>query len=163
MKNVYLIGLMGSGKTTLGRILAQRVHRKHVDTDDLIETYFSMAIPQVFAEKGEDAFRDGETEVLCRLSKQRNRIVSTGGGIVLREENITLMRNSGTVIWIKRDPKRILQSPRIRKRPLLANDVNAIYSIWEQRQPLYKKACHFVVYNDGDRENTVQELLKILR
>ena len=54
MKNVYLIGLMGSGKTTLGRILAQRVHRKHVDTDDLIETYFSMAIPQVFAEKGEE-------------------------------------------------------------------------------------------------------------
>ena len=83
--------------------------------------------------------------------------------LFLREENITLMRNSGTVIWIKRDPKRILQSPRIRKRPLLANDVNAIYPIWEQRQPLYKKACHFVVYNDGDRENTVQELLKILR
>ena len=69
MKNVYLIGLMGSGKTTLGRILAQRVHRKHVDTDDLIETYFSMAIPQVFAEKREDAFRDGETEVLLPFVK----------------------------------------------------------------------------------------------
>lgn len=154
---------MGCGKTTLGKALAQRLHHKHIDTDDLAEEYFGMPIPQVFKERGEDGFRDGETEVLRKLCKHHNRIVSTGGGIILREENIDLMRKSGTVIWIKRDPSLIVQNPRIQKRPLLEKDVSAIYPIWEQRKSLYKKACHFVVYNDDDKEKTMKELLKIVR
>lgn len=163
MTNIYLIGLMGCGKTTFGKMLSQRLHVKHIDTDNLAEEYFGMPIPRVFEELGEDHFRDGETEVLRQLSKKKNRIVSTGGGIILREENIELMRQSGTVIWLKRSPDLIVENPRMRQRPLLAKDVNAIYPIWEQRESLYKKACHFVVYNEGDKDKTMQDLLRIVR
>ena len=72
------------------------------------------------------------------------------------------MRKSGTVIWLKRDLNRVIQNPRIRRRPLLAKDVNVIFRLMEEREPSYKKACHFVVYNDQNRLYAVNEILRII-
>ncbi len=162
MKNVYLIGMMGAGKTSIGRIVAKKAHCCFVDTDRVIEETAGKTVTEIFESEGEEGFRQRETEVLRRMSKKRNRIVSTGGGIVIREENIELMRKSGTVIWLKRDLNRVIQNPRIRRRPLLAKDVNVIFHLMEEREPFYKKACHFVVYNDQDHMAAVKEILRIM-
>ena len=162
MKNIYLIGMMGAGKTSIGRIVAREVHCRFADTDRIIEETSGMTVSEIFEAEGEEGFRRRETEVLRSLSEKRNRIVSTGGGIVIKEENIELMRGSGTVIWLKRDLNRVIQNPRIRRRPLLAKDVNAIFRLMEEREPMYKKACHFVVYNDNDRGDAVREIRRII-
>ncbi|MEG1496135.1 MAG: shikimate kinase [Clostridiales bacterium] len=163
MYNIYLIGLMGSGKTAIGKILAKKIHRRFVDTDGKIEKEYNLPVAKIFANMGEAAFRDIETEVLRDLSKRKNRVVSTGGGAVLRKENIDLMRKSGKVIWLKRRPELILTGTRIHLRPLLAKDPNKIYDIAIEREPLYEAACDFVVINEGDKHKTVADILKKLR
>ncbi len=155
--------MMGAGKTNIGKMVAQRTHRRFVDTDALIEKQTGMTVAELFKREGESGFRARETHVLAVLAKKRNMIVSTGGGVVVTPENIRLMKRSGTVIWLKRDLHTIIANPRIRRRPLLAKNENAIFDLMQAREPLYKKACHFVVYNDGDRRKTVEEILRIVK
>lgn len=163
MKNVYLIGMMGAGKTCIGKIVAQMTHRHFVDTDALIEKSAGMTVAEIFAAEGEEGFRNRETEVIAALAKKRNYIVSTGGGVVVTPENRRLMKTSGIVIWLKRNLNTIIANPRIRRRPLLAKNEKIIFDIMNKREPLYKKACDFVVYNDEDRMETVAEILRIIK
>ncbi|MDO4541698.1 MAG: shikimate kinase [Bacillota bacterium] len=160
MNNIYLIGLMGSGKTVIGRELAKKIHRKYVDTDDAIEKKLGMKVPEIFSQLGEEAFRNAETQVIAELAQRRNRIISTGGGAALRRENVKLMQSSGLVVWIKRDIELILRGKRIRCRPLLADDPNRIYAIAAEREPIYAAACHAIVENNSSKEETVAKILK---
>ncbi len=162
MENIYLIGLMGSGKTSIGKVLARKIHRRFVDTDLEVERTLGQTIPEIFASQGEEAFRQAETAALRDLAKRRNRVVSTGGGAVLSKENIELMRSSGKVVWLKRRPELILQGKRIRQRPLLAKDPHKIYDIAAEREAIYAGACHFTVDNNGSREETVAKILASL-
>ena len=162
MENVYLIGVMGCGKTTMGRILAKKIRRRNVDVDALIEKRMKMTTAEIFAKYGEDFFRDRETEVLEELSQRKNRVVSCGGGIVLREKNIELMRRSGTVIWLRRSADKILKGTRIRQRPLLAENPMRIYDIAKEREPLYEKACHYQVWNEGGKQESLKSLEKVI-
>lgn len=154
--------MMGAGKTSIGKIAAKKAHCRFIDTDAFIEEQAGMTVAEIFEREGEGSFRQRETEALRSLGKKRNCVISTGGGIVTRKENIALMRESGTVIWLKRDLNAVLQNPRIRRRPLLAKDANVIYELMEKREPLYKKACHFVVYNNEDRLGAVMNILRIM-
>lgn len=163
MKNLYLIGMMGAGKTSIGKMVAQKTHRRFVDTDALIEKNAGMTVAEIFEREGEAGFRVRETIALDLLAKKRNLIVSTGGGVVITPENIRLMKKSGTVIWLKRDLHTIIANPRIRRRPLLRKNENIIFEIMKEREPLYKKACHFVVYNDKNRQKTVDEIMRIVK
>lgn len=163
MKNLYLIGMMGAGKTCIGKMVAKKTHRRFVDTDALIEKKAGMTVTEIFEREGESGFRSRETAVLASLAKKRKLIVSTGGGVVVTPENIQLMRKSGTVVWLKRELNTIIANPRIRRRPLLAKNENAIFDIMKVREPLYKKACHLVVYNDDDRLKTVDEILRVVK
>ena len=163
MKNLYIVGMMGSGKTCIGRMVAKKRGIRFVDTDALIEEQAGMSVAEIFAAEGEEGFRQRETEAQRSLSEQKNCVISTGGGIVVRDENIELMRNNGTVVWLKRDLDVVLENPRIRRRPLLAEDPSVIFDLMEQRTPAYKKACHFVVYNNEDRFSTVKDILRIIR
>lgn len=163
MRNIYLIGLPGAGKTSIGRLLAKEIQRRFVDTDRLIAKRADMDIAAIFQAQGEAAFRRLEHEVLKDLTGRKNRIIATGGGIVLNPENIRLMRKSGRVIWLKRDPNIIIQSPRIKKRPLLAADKNKIFVLQKERGPLYRKAAHIIIENTEDREKTVKAILKAMR
>ena len=162
MNNLYIVGMMGAGKTCIGKIVAQKTHRRFVDTDALIEKRAGMTVAEIFAAEGEAGFRRRETAALRSLTRKKNCIVSTGGGMVERRENIGLMRKSGTVVWLKRDLNTVIQNPRIRRRPLLAKDPKAIFGLMEKREPMYKKACHFVVYNNKDRMETVRQVLRII-
>ena len=162
MKNVYIVGMMGAGKTCIGKIVAQKIKCRFIDTDTFVENRAGMSVAEIFEAEGEAGFRKRETEALRFLAKKHNCIISTGGGIILRNENIELMRNSGIVIWLKRDLHKVLENRRIRTRPLLAKDPTVIFDLMKKREPLYEKACHHKVPNDKDRMAAVYEILRII-
>lgn len=137
---LYLIGMMGAGKTTAGRILAERTGWRFIDMDREIERESGRTIPEIFREQGEGAFRKMETALLRRLSTEEGCIVSTGGGAVLAEENRRILAGSGLVVYLRVSAQDVLERTRgDTGRPnLVAEDRRArIESLIEQRQPLY--------------------------
>jgi shikimate kinase len=143
MKNIILTGFMGSGKTEVGKRLAQRLGYAFLDTDKLIEEKTGKSISEIFREEGESSFRELETEVIKNLSGITGYIISTGGGIVIREENILSLKNIGLVIWLKTSPETIIN--RISSethRPLLNvdNPLEQIKKLLSIREQFYSKA-----------------------
>ena len=111
MKNIVLIGFMGSGKTTTGKVLKEKTDMTFVDTDELIEAYEGCKISEVFADKGEAYFRRLENETLKNLlSSTDNKVISTGGGIVTNKENIPLLKQLGKVFYLRIKPERCMDS-----------------------------------------------------
>lgn len=159
--NLYLIGLPGVGKTTLGRALAQRLGRAFVDLDQEIVAAVGMPIPAFFAQQGEAAFRAEESRALQRLAQRGGLVVATGGGIVVRDGNVKRMRETGLVLWITRPSERVLRDLDGHSRPLLQGDARArLAALAREREPLYQGAAHHVICNDQAEE---QALLKMLR
>ncbi len=160
-KNLILIGFMGCGKSTLGVKLSYRLRTMLTDTDELIEKKQKKTIPQIFAEDGEEAFRRLETEVLRELlCTGGTRILSTGGGLPMREENRTLLKQLGTVVYLRIRPETVWN--RLKgdtTRPLLQKpDPKAeICRLLELRGPLYEAAADRIVDVDG---KTYEQLLR---
>ena len=151
-KNIYLVGFMGVGKTTVSMALQEQTGRMVVDTDAMIVKREGMSIPAIFAEKGEYYFRRIETEILEELSTESKLIVSCGGGAVLSETNRSLMRKGGKVVLITASPEVILERVKNdNNRPLLEGrkTVEGITELLEIRRPNYEKAKDFEVNTDG--------------
>ena len=151
-KNIYLVGFMGAGKTTISMALQELTGRTVVDTDALIVKREGMSIPKIFAEKGESYFRRIETEILEELSLESKLIVSCGGGAVLSEKNRKLMRKGGKVALITASPEVILERVKNdNNRPLLEGrkTVEGITALLEERRPNYEKAKDFEIISDG--------------
>lgn len=146
--NFFLIGLMGSGKTTIGRHLSFRLSRPFYDSDHEIIRRSGVSVSTIFEIEGEDKFRDRESSVLESLVKQDNIVLATGGGIILREENRQLLKKYGTVIYLKTDVETILERTRYdRSRPLLqtANPREKLEQLMAQRDPLYASIADIVI------------------
>lgn len=163
MKNVILIGFMGCGKTTVGIRLSYRIRRVLEDTDKRIEKEQGITISEIFAQKGEPYFRDLETDLLRRLSQENyQRVISTGGGLPMREENRTLLRQIGTVVYLRIQPETVYQ--RLQNdttRPLLQceDPLGRIRELMEQRAPLYEEAAHIIVdVDDLDMEQVLERI-----
>lgn len=168
--NVYLTGLSGVGKSTVGPLLAERLGWTFIDTDKLIEEATGMAVTDIFSTLGEETFRERETQMIDHLSSiLRELVVSLGGGAILREGNRTLMRESGVVIYLKASPS--LLAERLygasEERPLLKADSNAqllhnLENLLEERAALYEQA-DITVETDGatveDIVSRIQEAL----
>jgi len=155
---LWLIGMMGSGKSSVGRVLAARAGKPFVDTDVLIEEAAGLAVVEVFEEEGEEAFRLRESEAIRSAASIAEGVVATGGGAVLINDNIGVMRSSGPVVWLQADPDtlatRIGHAPG---RPLLT-DVNVadrLSVILENRRGAYERAADHIVAT-GD--STVEEV-----
>ena len=147
-ENIILVGFMGTGKSTIGRSLSQTLSYPVIDTDQLIEKQQGRSIPEIFEEEGEDAFRDMETALLRSLLTQSGHIISTGGGIIIREENRQLLRKMGYVIWLVASPEEIHnRTARNNNRPLLNNEdpAGTIRKLLETRIPLYKECAHLAI------------------
>ena len=152
MRNVFLIGFMGSGKSTIASYLAENYGMEIIDMDQLIVEREGMAIPDIFAQKGELYFRDVETSLLIEIQGEQNKDVSCGGGVVLREKNIQAMKKSGQVVLLNAKPETILE--RVKdddNRPLLRGNKNVqfIRDMMEKRQPKYEAAADLVIHTDG--------------
>ncbi len=146
--NITLVGLPGSGKSTIGRQLARRLGVPFVDSDQVIEARLGCAIRQYFEQQGEDAFRDVEQAVLDDLSQHHHGVLSTGGGSVLREVNRRHLHERGHVIYLRTSPEDVYR--RLRHdtvRPLLQveDPLSRLRSLYEARDPLYREAAHFVL------------------
>lgn len=147
-ENVVLVGFMGSGKSTVGRMLARQLRFRFLDTDKLVEERAQMKIPEIFAKHGEGDFRKRETEVLASLAKVRRHILATGGGIVTTPENIPLLRALGLVVLLTAEPDEIYRRvSRNSGRPLLQveDPRKRVLDLMAARQPLYDSAAHFQV------------------
>jgi len=167
-KSIVLIGMTGAGKSSVGRCLARRTKLALHDTDEIVVSQLRLPVPQIFAKHGEDKFREAETDALRSLIVTEQAIIVTGGGIVLREENIDILKRLGVVVWLdaKRETlfKRALHSGN---RPLLQcqNPRKAFAQILQARRPLYAKMAHLRVDTSvlTDEEVAVAILSKIAR
>lgn len=161
--NLILIGLPGCGKTTLARETAQHLGMRFLDTDEQIAKEAEQSIPEIFAQQGESHFRAMETAMLARLNELENSVISTGGGVVVREENLELLRRAGTVIFIDRSPERIVQNVQCNTRPLLADGAERVFKLDKQRRPKYRQAADFIFCNDKDLDQATADFLRLLQ
>lgn len=152
MRNIYLIGMMGSGKTVTGKELARLMHMDFLDLDEEIESKTHLSINEIFREKGEPFFRAEENGILADAACKSNTVIATGGGIVLAQENIERMQQTGHVIYLKASAEALWERVRNKKdRPLLTvSDPKAIlYHLFQERRPLYESSCHVQVDTTG--------------
>ena len=150
---LWLVGMMSSGKTKVGRRLSERSGFPLVDTDDQIVERAGMTIPEIFAAHGEPAFRTMECEEVARIAGRTERlVVATGGGAILDKVNRSLMRETGLVVWLKPSIAALIAKGKTKNRPLLLghDDLAARYTeIWEARKHLYQQAAHMSISMDG--------------
>ena len=164
MKNLFLIGFMGAGKSSVSAGLGRMLGREVVEMDERIAAREGMSIPELFAQKGEPYFRACETALLKSFAQGAPRIVSCGGGVPLREENVAAMRESGTVVLLTASPEVILERVKDSdERPLLQGhkDVPYIAALMEQRRPKYEAAADITV--DTSRLNIEEVCRQVLR
>ncbi|MFZ2726792.1 MAG: shikimate kinase AroK [Methylococcaceae bacterium] len=147
-ENIYLIGLMGAGKTTIGRQLARTLKLPFYDSDKAIEESTGVDIPTIFEFEGEEGFRDREQKMLAQLTKMEGIVLATGGGAVLREENRKLLQSNGFIVYLQCSVERILErTRRDTQRPLLQteNPKERVETLFVQREPLYLACADFKI------------------
>jgi shikimate kinase len=145
---IFLVGMMGAGKTTLGKALAQRLEREFVDTDRFLVQRTGVSVATIFEIEGEDGFRRREAAVLAELADRPDCVVATGGGAILDPENRRLMREHGTVVYLRARLDSLWERTRHdTHRPLLKTDDPraTLAELLEARDPLYREAAHLVV------------------
>ena len=164
-RSLYLVGMMGSGKTSTGRPLAERLGYGFVDADAVIEQAAGCGIPEIFDRDGEAGFRSLESQVLSAISQRHSLVVATGGGVVTQPENWGLL-HSGIVIWLDVVPDQLLQRLNADStvRPLLqtADPEAAVNALLNERRPLYAEADLTVVINEETPETVADGILQLL-
>lgn len=143
MRNIYLIGMMGSGKTTTGKALAILTSKKFFDLDSEIETRNRLTINEIFSKKGEPFFRAEEKKILSEASELSDTVVATGGGVVLDKDNVARMKATGEIVYLEATLDTLWERVQHKKdRPLLytADPMASLSGIYEKRKPLYKEA-----------------------
>ena len=164
-RNVVLVGMMGAGKTSIGRRLASALHIPFVDADSEIEKAANQSIPEIFASYGEDHFREGERRVLARLLADGPKVLATGGGAFMSAETRRACKANGVTIWLKADPAVLFE--RVKKkgnRPLLQrpNPEAVLRGLLAKREPIYATADLTVVSRDGPHLALMGEVLHAL-
>jgi shikimate kinase len=157
-ENIVLIGFMGSGKSSIGRIIARRLRFQFLDTDRLIEERARMTIPEIFERHGEPHFRERETAVLESLLGVKRHVFATGGGIVTQPRNVEILRQLGLVVLLKADPEEIFRRvSRNADRPLLKveDPRERVFTMMAERAPLYEGAAQFEVDSTALRHEEV--------
>lgn len=165
MKNIVLTGFMGTGKTVVGRELSHILGWKIIDVDDEIVKAQAMTINKIFSKFGEPRFRDIETEMIRKVAGNRNVIISTGGGAVLRQENMDILRENGVIVCLWAGPEAILRrTGSSDERPLLQveDPLKKIKELLEYRRPFYEKAD--IVIDTGEKTpfHIAKEILEMM-
>lgn len=150
-EHIWLIGMMGSGKSTVGRQLGERLGWEWLDLDEFIAQQVGTSITGFWADRGEEAFRSIEVEAVRTVASEANSVVATGGGVIMREANVVMMRSSGFVVWLQATPDTLVR--RIgsgASRPLLheGERLATLTELLEEREAAYEAAAHVIVATD---------------
>lgn len=160
---LVLVGMMGAGKTTVGRRLAARLNRQFLDSDEEIERAAHMTIPEIFEQRGEPEFRAGETRVIARVLKQSDIVLATGGGAFVNTETRELMRSEALTIWLKAEIGILFERvSRRSNRPLLktANPRATLEKLIEERYPIYGLADVTVVSREVPQDVVADDIVE---
>jgi len=160
MNNIYLIGMPGCGKSEISKRISAALKIKRIDLDSLIEEKENITISLIFEQFGEEYFRDKETYYLKSVSNEKNAIIATGGGIIKRQENIDIMKNTGEIIFIDTPVENILKNSQLKNRPLLAGNKEYIRVLYDERYDKYKQAADVIVENTRDIKTAVNKILE---
>ncbi|MFQ5963189.1 MAG: shikimate kinase [Candidatus Scalinduaceae bacterium] len=169
--NIVLIGFRGTGKSTVGKLLADRLKRDYVDTDEYIEGVTGKTIKYIFKEEGEEGFRKTEADAVAKLSKMDDKIIAAGGGVVLRNDNVKKLKNNGFLILLEATPEiihnRIKQDVKTtNQRPSLTSKkpFDEIKHLIEQRQQLYENAADYTINTSYiSCEDVAEEIVTFLK
>lgn len=164
-KNIFLVGFMGAGKTTVGRVLADRLGYRYCDADKTVEMQSGKTITEIFAEHGEEHFRDLESSTLESLSRKEKQIIATGGGVMMRDYNRDVMKRAGVTVYLRAPVDVIWQRVKhSRSRPLLqVNDpLGTIRELLEKRTPYYEMADIIVDTEKLSVEDVADEIIEKL-
>ena len=165
-RSIVLVGMMGAGKSTIGRRLGARLRLPFLDADIEIEAAASMSIPEIFETRGEPYFRDGEARVIARLLDSGPAVIATGGGAFMREETRNRIRDKAVSIWLKADVDTIMKRVKRRAdRPLLQTEDPAatVSRLLEAREPVYQSADVTIASRDVPHDRIVDECIDALR
>ncbi len=164
-KNLFFIGFMGCGKSTMARIISEKTGADLVEMDETIEAEAGMSINEIFEKHGEQYFRDLESQLVERIMKKGGAVVSCGGGAILRQENVLNMKKNGRVVYFAASPETIFERVRFStNRPLLNGNMNVEYiaQLMGRRLPLYESAADVTICVDGKtKQQVVKELMQI--
>ena len=161
--NIYLIGMMGAGKTTIGRLLARRLKLRFLDADHEIEARTGVQIPLIFEIEGEAGFRKREAHVLEALTKEDDLVLATGGGAVLDPQNRARLAQNGIVVYLNVPPMMLWErTRRDKKRPLLQveNPLGLLQELHAQRDPLYREIADIVLEGGGSNSHHLVKVLE---
>lgn len=157
-KNIVLIGMPGSGKTTVGSLIAKKLLMEFIDMDISLVKRKKMTVAEMFA-ISEEFFRNAETEYAMELCNKNSLVISTGGGIVKRKENIGYLKQNSIIIFINRSVENIISDIDINSRPLLKENIDNIYKLYNERIELYKKYCDIEILNEGTIDETTEKII----
>jgi len=156
-KHIFLIGMPGAGKTTVGKMLAKELGRDFYDLDQTIQDKVGKSVHD-----GKDAFTEYEYTTIKELIHNKPSVIATGGGTVTYDKTVKLMRNNGLVVFVNRDVNHILDDLDLEIRPLVKESIEYIFNVYEERYPLYEKVAHIKIGNEGSITDAVQEIIEAL-
>ena len=154
-ENIVLIGMPSSGKSTIGKILSEQLNKKLIDTDELIVNKINMSIAEYMKTHSEKEFRDIETECVKEAAKMSNVVVATGGGAILRAENVNALKQNGKLYFLKRDLELLTPTE---SRPF-SSDMEALKKRYTERLPIYESVCDVVIDNNNEISDAVKQIL----
>lgn len=161
-KNIVFIGLPGSGKTSIGKLVSERLLLPFYDVDAYIEKKEGRLIREIFLQ-GEDYFRTLESQAIKEISELCPSVISTGGGSVKIPSNMEILQKNSTIFYINRPIENIIQDIDISSRPLLAEGIQKLYRLYEERYPLYKKYSDMEVLNDATFQEVVANIVELIK
>jgi len=167
-KNIFLIGLMGTGKTTVGRQLSRKLKMEFYDSDRVIEERTGVDIPLIFEKEGEEGFRAREVAIIDELTQKKNIVLATGGGAILNAENRNHLVNRGTVFYLKSNLQTLVErTSKDKNRPLLQTGEpveTTLKNLLEQRGPLYEETADYVIETANNSiHSVIQAIIKHLK
>lgn len=158
--NIVIIGMPSSGKSSIGKMVADKIGKSFVDTDELIEQKHGR-IPDIFANEGEEIFRGYESDAAELAADIRDAVIATGGGIILNERNMDVLKKSGVVFFIDRPLDVLLKTTDGSYRPLIADDNSRIKALYQQRYPIYCKYADYIVNNNTELKSCAYDIINL--
>ncbi len=164
MKNIYLCGFMGSGKSAIGRLISKRQGLKHIDSDREIEKLKDMKIPEIFKKYGENYFRKLETDFLKSLKDSENLVISTGGGMMINKENAKIAKSNGIIVLLEIPFDLCWERIKNSNRPLVVNNKkDKIKTIYDERQKMYRLNANIAVSNDKSSSLCANKIISLIK